>query len=597
MLKSFLTFLACLIGFCPADHHTNQAEQAPMVIISSNDINASANFNIYRSNTISGNFLASRFAQNNHDWLSAGTFLDQVLRKDKDNKELINKAMVLAIGAGQAEKAIKLAHKLLDTPAEETNADTPEMIGNIAHILLAVDAIKSEKYDELEQHLIPIKSGGLADFIKPLLESWNSAAQGKENINSLFTNTIHIYHAILIKAFLGDTDGFDLLLQRAIRADGLSVQDLERIGDVYTYLKDEEKALEIYKQALQNWPDNQDIADKIALLEDGAHPVFMDKVENVQQGAGLAFYDIAQLLFREQSDESTRVFANIAHYLYPDFAKPHILLGYVYARQDLAKQAISHYKEIPETDKYTYRKAQSLIADLYEDNKQTNEAVAVLDTYAQQSGEIDPLIQIGDIYRRADTFDKAIKYYDLAAQKVLQLSNTDKLPPEYWHLHYVRGMALERAGDWKRAEKDLQAALEYRPDDALILNYLGYAWADQDENLDQALEMIEKAAALEPQDGYIIDSLGWVLYRMNRFEEAIPPLERAIELLPYDPTVNDHLGDAYWRVGRKIEARFQWERALNNAEDESTIPILNDKIENGLPPVLQASSTNAKTGS
>ena len=152
-----------------------------------------------------------------------------------------------------------------------------------------------------------------------------------------------------------------------------------------------------------------------------------------------------------------------------------------------------------------------------------------------------------------------------------------------------------------KAEEDLKAALGYQPENPYVLNYLGYAWADKGENLEEALKMIRKAVKLRPQDGYITDSLGWVLYRMNRFEEAVPYLERAVELLPYDPVINDHLGDVYWQVGRKLEARFQWTRAKNHAEEEQLALDITSKLENGLErldsepaPILQEAHSDLK---
>ncbi len=93
-------------------------------------------------------------------------------------------------------------------------------------------------------------------------------------------------------------------------------------------------------------------------------------------------------------------------------------------------------------------------------------------------------------------------------------------------------------------------ALELKPDQPLVLNYLGYSWIDQGENLDRGLKMIESAVELQPDDGYIVDSLGWAHYRLGDYAGAVQYLERAIELVPEDPTINDHLGDAYWRTGR-----------------------------------------------
>ena len=115
-----------------------------------------------------------------------------------------------------------------------------------------------------------------------------------------------------------------------------------------------------------------------------------------------------------------------------------------------------------------------------------------------------------------------------------------------------------------------------------MLNYLGYSWVDQGINLERARKMIERAVELRPNDGYIVDSLGWVLYRMKDFDGAVRHLERAVELRPNDPTINDHLGDAYWRVGRYIEARFQWQRALALKPEEDQISAIEDKLLRGL---------------
>ena len=125
--------------------------------------------------------------------------------------------------------------------------------------------------------------------------------------------------------------------------------------------------------------------------------------------------------------------------------------------------------------------------------------------------------------------------------------------------------------------------MAFQPDHPFILNYLGYAWADQGAHLDKALALIEKAATLRPTDGYITDSLGWVLYRMGRYNEAATRLERAVELMPYDPVINDHLGDAYWQINRKLEAKFQWMRAKNHAEDDKLKQDIDAKLINGLP--------------
>ncbi len=125
----------------------------------------------------------------------------------------------------------------------------------------------------------------------------------------------------------------------------------------------------------------------------------------------------------------------------------------------------------------------------------------------------------------------------------------------HWTYYYARGTCYERLKKWPQAEADLQRAMQLYPDQPLVLNYLGYSWVDQGRNLKQGMSLIEKAVSLKPDDGYIVDSLGWAHYRLGNYKEAVRYLERAVELRPEDPVLNDHLGDALWRVGREREAR------------------------------------------
>ncbi|MBU6299251.1 MAG: tetratricopeptide repeat protein, partial [Alphaproteobacteria bacterium] len=131
-----------------------------------------------------------------------------------------------------------------------------------------------------------------------------------------------------------------------------------------------------------------------------------------------------------------------------------------------------------------------------------------------------------------------------------------------WPLYYARAISEQQSNNWNAAEADLKEALTLSPDEPQVLNYLGYSWVDQHRHIPEALAMLEKARALAPQDGYVIDSVGWAYFRLGRYKDAARALEDAILLVPGDPTINDHLGDAYWMIGKKLEARFQWNHAL-----------------------------------
>ncbi|HLJ63182.1 MAG TPA: tetratricopeptide repeat protein, partial [Stellaceae bacterium] len=105
--------------------------------------------------------------------------------------------------------------------------------------------------------------------------------------------------------------------------------------------------------------------------------------------------------------------------------------------------------------------------------------------------------------------------------------------------------------------------------------------------------MIQRAVELRPNDGYIVDSLGWAYFRLGDFSNATLYLERAIELVSQDPTVNDHLGDAYWRSGRLIEARYQWRRALQFHPEEDQVKLIEEKLEHGLGPAPEPNGAAA----
>jgi Flp pilus assembly protein TadD len=189
---------------------------------------------------------------------------------------------------------------------------------------------------------------------------------------------------------------------------------------------------------------------------------------------------------------------------------------------------------------------------------------------------------LGDTLRRAEQCEEAVDSYTEALDRV------DTEQSRYWFLFYTRAICYHLTDDWPPAEADFRKALELNPGQPQVLNYLGYSLVEQRRNLDEALDMIERAVAARPDSGFIVDSLAWVYYRLGRFDEAVEPMERAAELLPTDPIINDHLGDVYWMVGREREARFQWERALSLDPAEEDADRIRLKLDIGLDAVLEA---------
>jgi Flp pilus assembly protein TadD len=241
-------------------------------------------------------------------------------------------------------------------------------------------------------------------------------------------------------------------------------------------------------------------------------------------------------------------------------------------------QAISILNEVDYSkDPALEIKLKRQIADFLVQSGRTDDAIKILRDIVNASSDINAQIQIGDIYRQQENFKAALPEYN----KAFKMLN-GQLKSENWNLLYARGICNERLKNWDEAEKDLKSALALEPDQPYILNYLGYSWIDQGINMDEATRMIEKAVRLKPDDGFIVDSLGWAYYKRGKYPLAVEALERAVELSADDPTINDHLGDAYWQVGRHNEARFQWQRALSLNPDADLAASLDDKIEKGI---------------
>ena len=187
----------------------------------------------------------------------------------------------------------------------------------------------------------------------------------------------------------------------------------------------------------------------------------------------------------------------------------------------------------------------------------------------------DVLNAIAEFYRTHERYSEAIPAYNKVVDTISQETERD------WVLYYTRGIVFDQEKQWSDAERDFKKALELRPEQPMVLNYLAYSWVDQGIKYKEAKAMLERAVELRPNDGYIIDSLGWALFKMGDVEEAVPVLERAAQLQTQDWAINDHLGDIYWVVGRKNEARFQWRHALSLTPDADKVDGIKDKIKNG----------------
>lgn len=532
----------------------------------------------YYRQTATGNYLASQFAQNNKDWDSASDFMARVLQKQGNDLELKKHAMVLAMAAGQVNQAIALAREV----------SSPDDLDNLlAMLFLAADDFKNENYLGVAESLAAVDPNNVAAFILPILKLWADTATGVFKPEELSQQSFYAYHVLKAGQYLNRKQDAMAYADEALVLDEVDAVHLEKLGDAYILLDEAEKAKEFYQLIISRNIISDDIEEKLAAIEQGQSLdslIDIAAVKSPKDGAALVFLDMAEILLQQYSDDSATIFARLALYLNPDLQEGHMIIGNVLGRHKRYDEAIQEYSMISE-NKTFHAAAQREIANLYTDQGKEDQAIKILEAMYEKYNDIGALIQIGDTYRFLEDYKKAVMAYNRVAKL------WDEVPDKYWHVLYARGMAHERLKNYKESEADLLKALEFRPNHPFLLNYLGYSWADQGINLGKALDMIEKAAKIKPDDGYIADSLGWVYYKMNDYDGAIVHLERAVELLPYDATINDHLGDAYWQVGRKVEARFQWRRAVNYSDNNQA--DLKEKIEQKLAHGLDVEPADA----
>lgn len=516
-----------------------------------------------------GNYLAGRHAERQRDYAAASRFLLDALDGEPDNFELLARVHGLLINDGRFEDAVDIAKRII---VLSTNHPA-------ANLTLAVAEAREGRAAAAEARMAALPLTGINRLVTPLTLAWLHEMQDRPAaaLNALRSlsevqgfKPLHDYHAAMINELAGRLDDAAASYRSALSVDGVPSP---RIADAAIRFFERRGERQVARDLIAR---NPNLGFDLEAPADGRAERL---VNNPRQGLAEALFNVASALRTEQNGALSLGYGRLALAIQPDLAAGLMLVGDILDAQGREVEANEVFARIPRTSPIAYS-ARIRVAENLGAMGQTDQAVRQLNALAdEQPARIDPLLSLGQIHRQNERFLDAVTAYDRAVQRI------PTLEPRHWSLLYARGISLERAKQWPRAEADFLKALELNPDQPDVLNYLAYTWVDRGENYERAERMLEKAVALRPNSGHIIDSLGWVLYRIGRVEEAVPLLERAVELVPEDPTMLDHLGDAYFRVGRVNEARFQWLRALRNKPEEELRLAIERKLERGLEPV------------
>ncbi|MEP5760166.1 MAG: tetratricopeptide repeat protein [Litoreibacter sp.] len=528
----------------------------------------------------SGSYLAARSAMISSDYAEAAQYYAQALTRDPSNPSILENAVNAYIGLGDLDRAASIAQRLVDIGTE----------GQIAGLVLYGDSAVKGEWDTL---LELQESNPVGPLFDGLSRAWAFVGKGQmtealaafdEVSGTQGVEAFGLYHKALALSSVGDFEGAANIFSgdsgTAIR---LTRRGVVAYAQVLSQLERNEAGSELITASFGGGLDPYLEAIKTQL--DAGDTIPFDTVRNATDGVAEVYYSIASALRGEAQDPYTLIYTRMAAALRAGHVDSLLFSAEILENLERYDLATEVYDSVPR-DNPSFHAAELGRAEALRRSGREDAAIEVLKQLAKTHGEL-PLVHVtlGDTLRGMDRFEESIKPYNAAVDLI-------ETPAEqHWIIFFARAIAHERSDMWTEAEADFRKALELRPEQPQVLNYLGYSFLEMQTNYDEALDMIERAVALRPDSGYIIDSLGWGLYRLGRYDEAVGHMEKAVERQPIDPIINDHLGDVYWAVGRKREAEFQWHRALSFITDETDTDDVDPerirrKLEVGLDAVL-----------
>jgi len=521
----------------------------------------------HETETISGHFLAARQALYLSDVRRSAEFFLQAIDGDAPDVALLRQAFLTQYYYGDIEQAAAIGRQL-----ERLNLSIP-LAGEPGTAL----AIRNKDWAATLVLADVIAEDTTAQDIAGVITAWAHAAngQGDAGISQLIEtgrmagsdiDALPDYiqlNIALMAEYLGHTEEARRRagnLQRLDLSAGLATQ----LAGFFIRDGDLQAADALLGKRLSD--------------QFNRHSTMEMLIEQPQRGTDIdslianSIVEAALAAQNETAQRSLSARLRLALFIAPKLEFGHLLLAQQLSDFGQFDEAIIHLDRIA-VDGLFGQPAQLLKASIFESLGNTERSISILKAAVTADRDNAYLYQrIGDSYRRARNFTQSRDSY----MKALALGNDTGV------LHRNLGMTLEQLGEDLAAEGHLLRALELNPSDAYALNYLGYWWADEGRNLEQAIGLIERAVEERPGSGFFVDSLGWVHFKLGDPQKAVGYLERATELEPSDPEITGHLGDVYWVLGRYDEARFKWRLALSLSADEEERAMLSARLKDGL---------------
>lgn len=525
----------------------------------------------------SGSYLAARFARQSTHQSDAARLLSEALSHDPRNLDLRRDTIRQLVIAGQTAEGVTQVNKI------------PAMVHThpLTRLVMLVHYLEASQPNKAAALLKAHKADGVFGLLEPVAQQWLALEMGDktllpmklanlENVPAGYAARLMEYHM----GVLNQAAGYDELAHEQLRSASVDIKKVPA-RMVYNYInllvKEKEDALAeaMIAQYHQQFSNSHHIPKTLSVWKDYVEAKTLPM--NAKDGIAEVLFSVGNVLFSANNLEETQFFLQLSLHLRPGFAPAQTLLARISEDNKDYAQAIALYRQVHPESIYAHQAAREVAINLYQQGETREAERAFSKVQDRFTANEKDLFAFGNLQRAEERYDAAIALYNQA----IEISEKAKRP--MWQLYFARGASYESLEQWDKAEADLLHALSLDANQPDVLNYLGYSWAEKGKNLATAREYVSRALRLAPNAGHIVDSMGWVEYRLGAFERAVKFLEHAVTLTPNDPTVNDHLGDALYRVGRKEEAKFQWKRALIFEPSASLTESLEEKLASGLP--------------
>ena len=524
-----------------------------------------------------GGYLAGRHALSTKDFDAASTYLSRAIEDDLENPELLNGLISVQVSLG-------------DIGAAKISSDNLDLLGvqtQLSNMVKIAIQLRNRDFDNAKQQIE--NEQGINPLLDKIVIGWAFADEGNfENAETIFDEIgkgsslaqfSQMQKASMLAAYGRYESALNTIENLEKNSNRISIDARALKVQLLLKLENKEEATEYFSRIFGDGV-NSDAANLRMQVEDHPNAYSIEESLSLEAGIAYAFYAIADILKDDADPNTALLYARLAQYLNENSQKAILLAADLLEQMGQYDLAVKEYAKISPSSSYFLSSELGRVGALRDGGK-TEAALEVLYYLSREFSDIGIVHNsLGDFLRREERYSEAKIAYDRAVDIYRENNNVS------WVVLYARGITHERLQEWDKAESDFRNALTINPDQANVLNYLGYSLIDRGEKLDEAMTMIEKAVSLQPESGYIVDSLAWGLFKLGQYETAIPHMEKAAELMPVDPIVTDHLGDLYWAVGRQLEAKFQWRRALSFDPELKDATRIREKLRVGLDRVL-----------